>query len=138
MTPEQFNICKDFHLELIRVKVKDENIANTIDYLFNGIKQKKAYDRRAVDVLLKKVNERYDSLIAWSKVKSVKEFIKIYNKNNLRNPSDSAFISAFEVINGSEIYSSTIKHKINYRCVLVLVPRLERWNEYSKRLIEAL
>jgi len=138
MTPKQFEICKVFHLELIRPSVKDETIANTIDFLFNDVEQKKATDRDAVDKFLKKINERFDSLIAWTKSKSVDDYIKIYNKNNTRNPSKKAFLAAFEVVNGSRMHPTSIKHEVNYQCVYVLVPRLERWNKYSKMLIDTL
>ncbi len=138
MTPEQFNICKDFHLELIRAKPESETINNARDFLVNGKSQGKASLRVKAENLADKISDRFDSLKAWQKTNCATKLMGIYNKQNTRNPSLSAFTATFQVMEGVGINQAAKNNGVNYQCIKVLKPRIERWDEYANKLAKTL
>lgn len=134
MTLEQFNICLDFHLALIRSKPEAATINDARDYLLSGTVQDKSVCRKKADNLANHVIDRFDSLRKWGSTNDSKCLIKIYNKRNTRNPSSNAFIATFKVLDGASINESAKNHGVNYQCIKVLKPRIERWDDYANRL----
>lgn len=139
MTPEQFEICKDFHLELIRPTPIDDTIAGAKQYLIDGIELENKSDQRPISNFLDKIKNRFESLKEWSSADSNTKYINIYNKKNVnRNPSDSVFYAVFQVMNGGTMMGAMKDHGVNYQSIKVLKKRIERWKKYSKMLNETL
>ncbi len=136
MTPEQFDICKDFHLELIRPKVTQETIDDAKNYLVNTAEVTE--EARKKNDFRMGILDRFDSLVAWFNADTSTKFISIYNKNNTRNPADAVFYATFQVMNGGTMMDAMRTHATNYQCIKVLKPRIERWNKYSKMLNDTL
>jgi len=129
MTPQQFNICLDFHLGLIRSRPHQK----TIDDARNNID---SYGARKLTYALGK---RFIALKHWGSSRTDYYKMGIYNLNNTRNPSPGAFTAAFSVINdGAKISKAAIANKVNYQSVKVLIPRLQRWDEYAAKLAKTL
>lgn len=129
MNNKQFDILLEFHLGLIRCTPLDK----TIDDARNG------NAGGAANNLAEALRLRMESLKEWSKSATWLTKRNIYNKNNTRNPSDGAFVAAFDVINGrSGISLAARLNKVNYQSVKVLIPRLGRWDEFAKKLAKTL
>ncbi len=125
MNSKQFDILLQFHKGLIRSHPHQK----TIDAARSGVKD------GASGKLLVALNSRKESLKQWNKSATSLTKRNIYNKNNTRNPSQGAFDGAFAVIdNGKAISKAATAAKVNYQSVKVLIPRIERWNEYAKKL----
>lgn len=128
MNKDQFEICLSFHLELIRSRP----LQKTIDDARNGV------TTGAAGKFLYALKERFDSLTQYQSVSNMLK-INIYNLNNTRNPSPGAFAGAFDVINnGTGISKAAKAHNVNYQSIKVLIPRLERWEAFAKRLHDTL
>lgn len=138
MTPEQFQICKDFHLALIRATPSDDTVQGAEEYLVKGIKRSAKSKQRPIYNFAEQISDRFNSLVEWSNADTSTRFISIYNKNNTRNPADAVFYATFQVMNGGSIMDAMRAHGINYQCIKVLKPRVERWNSYSKMLKDTL
>ena len=127
MNRQQFDICLSFHLGLIRSRPHQK----TIDEARDGVDSYGA--RKLTDAL----NDRMVSLSEWLCIDFTKE--SIYNRCNTRNPSPGAFTAAFSVINdGAKISKAAIANKVNYQSVKVLIPRLQRWEEYAQKWAKTL
>ncbi len=141
MTDEQFDICKDFHLMLIRAKVKPSTISNTKRFMVDGVACDKKPDQRAVEGLEVGIRKRFDSLKLWhsnSVTSPISKLIDIYNENNSRNPSDNVFHATFGLMMGSTMLDMSKQYGVNYQCMKALRIRIERWNEYSEKLNDTL
>lgn len=134
MTLEQFELCKDFHMGLIRANTDSTTITDARDYLLNGTLPSKSSYRKKAESFADQITARFHSLRAWANAVDSKCLIKIYNKNNSRNPSNEVFVATFAVIAGATINESAKKYGVNYQCIKVLQPRINRWDDYAKRL----
>ncbi len=129
MNNVQFDILLEFHKGLIRSHPHQK----TVDAARDGAKE------GAPGKLLEALNSRKESLKQWRKSVTPLTKRNIYNKNNTRNPSQGAFDGAFSVIdNGKLISKAATAAKVNYQSVKVLIPRIERWNDFAKRLHDTL
>ena len=129
MSPEQFNICLEFHQGLIRSKPHDDTVNMARNGTTNG----------AAGNLISALQERFNTLISWKSAKWMQGKINIYNLQNTRNPSPGAFTAAFSVINdGAKISVAAKDSKVNYQSVKVLIPRLKRWEEFAQKLAKTL
>lgn len=127
MTPEQFDICLEFHLGLIRSRPHKQ----TINDARNGI------SNSAANNLIKALESRMEPLQEWNK-RNISQ-MDIYNRNNTRNPSESVFIAANNVMHWNMPISKAAKLQgVNYQSVKVLIPRLERWEEFAQKLAKTL
>jgi hypothetical protein len=127
MNSKQFEICLEFHLGLIRCTPLDK----TIDDARKGVTTGAAGNLRNA------LHLRELGLAYWNDSAFTKE--GIYNKANSRNPKPGVFSAAFDVINGKSGISLAARlNKVNYQSVKVLIPRLQRWDEYAKKLAKTL
>ena len=129
MNKKQFDICLVFHLGLIRSRPHDKTIDDARSDIING----------ASKSLIDALEQRRRDLIAWQDRVFIQDKIDVYNRHNTRNPSQGAFDGAFDVTaNGTGIGKAAKDNKVNYQSIKVLIPRLQRWNEFAKRLHETL
>jgi len=134
MNEQQFDICLEFHLGIIRSRPHKQ----TIDDARNGIKGGTCPKGAAVK-FIDALQERFNALISWKSARWIDGKVNIYNAQNTRNPSSGAFTAAFSVINdGAKISKAAIANKVNYQSVKVLIPRLKRWEEYAAKLVKTL
>ena len=129
MTPKQFDICLVFHLGLIRCTPLDKTIDDARAGVTTG----------AAGNLLDALESRMNTLERWEKSSIWCAKVKIYNKNNTRNPKAAVFDAALSVMfKGSGISKAAKAAGVNYQSVKVLIPRLKRWDEYAKKLAKTL
>jgi hypothetical protein len=132
MNDEQFEICLDFHLELIRGKPKRQTIDDAYHNKYDNLT---AARRVAAISLRESLVDRMKSLKDWYHTANDDRCEWIYNENNSRNPSSGAFDGAWSVIRkGAGISEAAKDNGVNYQSVKVLIPRLQRWDEYANRL----
>lgn len=140
MTEDQFDICLEFHKGLIRSQHSKQTIndARLVNIHGCGKGDLNASRRSAAGGLLDGLEYRFNFLTDWQNVDNADK-IAIYNFNNTRNPSQGAFDAAFDVMaNGTGISKAAKDNRVNYQSIKVLIPRLQRWDKFAKRLHETL
>ena len=129
MNTEQFDICLEFHLGLIRSRPHQKTIDEARDNV-------DSYGARKLTYALDK---RFIALKRWHSSRTYYYKMGIYNLNNTRNPSPGVFTAAFSVISvDAKISKAAIANRVNYQSVKVLIPRLKRWEEYAQKLAKTL
>lgn len=128
MNNKQFDILLEFHLGLIRCTPLDKTITDARNGVTSG----------AAGNLRNALDDRQAALMYYTGANAEGK-IELYNLNNSRNPKLEVFNAAFSVINGrSGISLAARLNKVNYQSVKVLIPRLERWDEFAKKLAKTL
>ena len=141
MKEQQFNLLYDFHRGLIRSAHSRDTIddAKTIIQNPSYADTLRAGERSAAENLIYVLEKRMISLTQWRNAPTNYYKADIYNRMNTRNPSQGAFDGAFDVMaNGTGIGKAAKDNKVNYQSIKVLIPRLQRWDEFAKRLHKTL
>jgi len=136
MKEEIFDLCLNFHKELIRAEIADDTIDNAKSYLVNddSLPSVSVQKRSRAKKFAKTIKKRLATLESFYGASWEKK-CKLYKAESKRTPNNSVFDALKLVLNnGLKTGTAAEKCGVNFQSVKVLKPRFQRYNDYAEKL----
>lgn len=141
MTQDQFNTCLLFYTSTKSGPIIPESTrslaSNVIVNQDTELAGHHYVDKAKARALAKKVQQSFDTLVAWDACGTRECKYAAYTLKSIKKPSQGAFNAAIDIIesNGTiTIYKASIDNGVNYECVKVILPRVQRYINYARLL----
>jgi hypothetical protein len=139
MNEKIFNTCLEFHQELIRADLSDVTISNAKKILVDGDDRLPgigAQSRSRAKAFAETLTVRFDTLKAYHGADWATRS-DLYKSDYTRVPAIGVFIAVeMVIVNGLKIGTAAVASGVNFQCVKVLKPRVERYINYAKKINE--
>lgn len=137
MNKNIFELGLSFHKELIRATLSQATIDNAEKFLVNGDESLPgigAQSRSRAKSFAATITGRIDMLKKWHAA-DVNEQRGIYKASHKRAPADGTFNAVMLVLH-DDLKTGTAASTcgVNFQTVKVLIPRIQRYNEYAENL----